>query len=145
MLLKVMIVYNTLMDDKSWFHHCDPEQNNRAWNGITHHPRKRSQKQRLQPVTPWELSVGMLQDVYWSLLLVTFRHSTSCAVHCMQLSMEKIILQHNVQSHTIFMCEEAFKRTPRNFSPIQSGPSLLRQPFVSIFKELEARQVPCDG
>jgi hypothetical protein len=61
--------------------------------------------------------------------------------------MEKIILQHNAQSHTIFLCVERLSKELLGNSPpstIQSRPSPLRQPFVSIFKELEARQVLCN-
>jgi hypothetical protein len=58
-----------------------------------------------------------------------------------QMSMERIILQHHFS-----MCGEAFKRTAGNFYPstIQSGPRPLRQPFVSVFKELDARRVLCN-
>jgi hypothetical protein len=121
-----------------------------------HHPRKRSQKQCPQPVRWWEVSFGMLQDAYWSsfchkwkpsMLLVTFRHSTSCAVHCITNVHGK---NHPATQHTVpyhfSMCGETFKRTDGNFSPIHH--KVWTEPprtiICLIFKESDARQVLCN-
>jgi len=63
------------------------------------------------------------------------------------MSMEKNILQHNAQSLTIFLCVERLSKELLGTSPpstIQSGPRPLRQPFVSVFKESDARRVLCN-
>jgi hypothetical protein len=124
MLSKVMTPHSTVMGDKSWFHHVDRDI---KWHCVTHHPRKRSQKQCLQPVRPWELSFGMLKDAYWSgfchkgepsMLLITFRHSTSYTVHCVT-NVQGRRYPATMHNPTPFFCVcRGFKRMAGSFSLI---------------------------
>lgn len=80
------------------------------------------------------------------MLLFTFRHSTSCAVHCVTNVHGK---DHPATQHTVpyyfSVYGEAFNNCWKSHpSTIQSGPSPLRKPFVWVFKESDARRVLCN-
>jgi hypothetical protein len=84
------------------------KQNSMEWHHTS--PKKKKPKQCLQPVRPWELSVGML------LVTAACHLQTLHTLH--DIRPWKRSSCNTLHSPTPFsICGEAFNRTPRNFSP----------------------------
>jgi len=102
------------------------KQNKRAWNDITHHPKKRSWKQYCQPVRQWELPFGMLVDFLpqveccnatcYQQMCQKFHH----APYDKQPGKKMTILQHdNTWLHSDHLCKERIQKNRWQLLPHQ--------------------------